>query len=178
MVRVATITPSPIASINERGVFCETDDQAVRAPGCPHGSTWGATEVPGAATGANAESRWPYRGDSRTAPVPVGGRRSHRGPPDRLSAPARTRSERHVRPEGDRSTEQFGQLGSVLDRTLQRLAHRVARYPVAEDIQHVQSMRRVCRRNGCNVRSHCRLPRTLAANDATVPRNSVARLHG
>src|SRR5580658_1797470 len=86
MVRAATITPKPIARINERGVFCETDDQAVRAQGVrPHGSTWGATEVPGAATGANAESPWACRGDPKTAPVPVGGRRSHR---DDASMPA------------------------------------------------------------------------------------------
>src|ERR1035437_1036797 len=34
--------------------------------------------------------------------VPVGGRRSHRGLSNRLSAPSRGPSEPHVRPEGDR----------------------------------------------------------------------------
>jgi hypothetical protein len=34
--------------------------------------------------------------------VPVGGRRSHRGLSNRLSAPSRGQSEPHVRPEGDR----------------------------------------------------------------------------
>src|ERR1035437_4712985 len=33
--------------------------------------------------------------------VPVGGRRSHRGLSNRLSAPSRGQSEPHVRPEGD-----------------------------------------------------------------------------